>query len=459
MPVAQFATRAYDSVAPGLPETRAVNVYVSPTPAGPTKFALVQRWGLKQNTVIGSGPYRAMLQQPGLFLGDRFVISGSQLYRGAANIGTVSSSGVGRMACSDTQLGVVDGGKFWIYDGSSLVWVQNDKQADPLPFFIGVIFIAERFVLLCADGTFYWSDVDDGTQIDGLSFANAESSPDGAVDIAKLGEEFAILGGSTVEWWFITANGDAPFQRSANRTYARGCGAQGSVAQADNTIIFVGDDRIVYRSGLIPQPISTHGVEHRLALCEHLEQVTAFPPTFAGHPFYVLNIPGQGSFAYDFSTKEWAEWASYGRSTFRGAWGVTVNGVTSVGDDHTGILWTLDADTNADGDDPLERIATFFLPQPFGIGRLDNVTLMGSRGVGTLGESPEPAAELRVSVNGLGDWSEWRARPLGVQGARNTRTTWRGLGRIVGPGAFGQVRVTDPVNIAFAGIVWNEARP
>lgn len=459
MPVSPFATRAYDAVAPGLPETLAVNVYVSPTPAGPTKFSMVQRWGLKAAVVVGTGPVRGMLQQPGLFLGDRFVVSGSVLYRGASSLGVVSTSGVARMACSDVQLGVVDGGKFWIYDGSSLTWVENDKTGDPLPFFIGVIFIAQRFVLLCADGTFYWSDVDDGTQIDGLSFANAESSPDGAVDIVKLGEEFAIAGGSTVEWWFITGDPDAPFQRSANRTHARGCGAQGSVVQADNTVIFVGDDRIVYRSGMIPTPISTHGIEHRLSLCSDLAAATAFTVTFAGHPFYVLNIPGQGSFAYDFSTKEWAEWASYGRTTFRGAWGVMNQGVPVIGDAVSGQIWTLDADTCADGSDPLVRLASFFLPQPFGVARLDNVTLMGSRGVGVLGESPDPVAELRVSTNGVGDWGEWRERSLGAQGQRNTRATWRGLGRIVGPGAFGQVRVSDPVNVAFAGIVWNEQRP
>lgn len=455
MPLASFATRAYDSTSPGLPEQRAVNVFVSPTPAGPTKFALLQRWGLVLGATDSSGPIRGVLQQAGIFSGDRFAVSGSHLYRNGADLGAVGASGIARLDASNTQLGLVDGGKFYIYDGASLVWIQNDKTASPLPAFIGVIFLAERFVLLCANGTFYWSDVDDGTLIDALSFATAESSPDGAMEIAKLGDEFAILGGTSVEWWFITGASDAPYQRSSNRTYSRGCAAQGSVAQGDNGLVFVGDDRIVYRTGLQPQAISTHGLEQRLSNCSNVPGITSFQITFAGHPFYVLNIPGQGTFAYDFSTKEWSEWTSYGRTIFRCAWGVMYGGAAVMGDDTTGQVWTLLPGHNTDGVDQIERIGSVFIPQPFGVSALKNLTLVGAKGAGA-----DKQVSIRASNNGVSGWTAWIPKTISGTDAGNMKVRWMGgFGQITSPGAFIEIRTTDDIEIAYSGLIYNEARP
>ena len=75
--------------------------------------------------------------------------------------------------------------------------------------------------------------------------------------------------------------------------------------------------------------MSNHGIEAALKSCTSLSSATAFEAQVEGHAFLVVNVPGVTTFARSRRPKRpdgWAEWSSYGRTTFRGRCSVMSSG-------------------------------------------------------------------------------------------------------------------------------------
>jgi hypothetical protein len=208
-------------------------------------------------------------------------------------------------------------------------------------------------VLACEDGRFYWLEPGSDA-IDALNFATAESSPDGLVAARALGDEMFFFGRSTIEPWQLTGDPDAPFIRAGGRTVARGCLARDTVRRFDNSLLWVGDDAVVYRLGNVPQRISDHSIEERLR--KRSGAPSAMVLEYDGHKFYVLKIPGEGSFVYDPASPAngvWPEFKWAGGSPHVAA---AVDGEYLVGDEETGRIYTLDPESNSDNGAVMERV-------------------------------------------------------------------------------------------------------
>lgn len=451
----EFADLAYSRTEYGLAEARLVNCYVEATPAGPTKSARIQRPGLKRSYSVGAGPIWGLFQEDGVFGGDRFAVSGTGVYREGIFLGTVIPDGVARFASSKTQLVVVAGGLAYCYDGSTLAQITDPD----LPLVSDVIYLAGRFYYLQKDSDiWWWSALNDATSIDGLAFATAESAPDANIGGAILNDEVWFFGTTTIEPWYQTGDANQPLQRAQGRKFDRGCCAQQSIVRTDNTLFWVGDDRIAYRAAGVPRRISTHGIEGRLRRCATPSAISGWSASFDGHSFYGLNIPGEGSFAYDISTARWSEFASHGQATFRGRCSATTGGVIYFGDAEAGVVWSLDPESLTDDVDPIERVVSVFVPVQGVAARCDNILFVGSRGVG-LEDNSNPQIQARWSDDGGRTWSNWRAQSLGLVGQYHKKAIWRRLGRMGSPGRAFEFRVTDPVQVVFAGIGMNEAQP
>jgi hypothetical protein len=130
--------------------------------------------------------------------------------------------------------------------------------------------------------------LDDGRTIDGLDFANAESEPDELLDIAKMGDLFAMLGANSVETWTLTGDPDLPWTRVSQRTFGRGIfspGAKAEVADA-NTVYFVSSDGMVCKmAGDAPQRVSDSALEEDIKLAS---EVSVFGYQFEGKPYVVI---------------------------------------------------------------------------------------------------------------------------------------------------------------------------
>lgn len=388
-----FTPRAYGRSSMGLAEARLINLYAEKTPNGPGEFALFPRPALVSAYSLGSGPIRGVFSQPGVFSGALFVVSATTAYLSdGTNLGTIAGTDLVRWAASPTQLVCVANGLAYLYEGSTFTQITDPD----LPMVSDVFYLAGRFFYtVSGSDRFYFSEVRDAGNIDGLSFETAETLSDPNVGAAVLGDEGYFFGERTVEIWYATGDPDAPLQTSQGRQFDKGCASRDTIVKIDNAMHFLGHDRVVYRASGSPERVSGHGLEERLRRCTSIGSCTAFGATIDGHSLYVLNIPGQGSFCIDIESKEPSEWTAFGKTVFRGRCAVLKDGVNYVGDDTASTVWAMTPDVYLDGTDPVTFLGTAFAPNNSGKPiRCNNVVLQGARGVGLSG----PANANRVTA-------------------------------------------------------------
>lgn len=474
MPALNLAVQAYDRPSYSLPEARLVNMLVEPGDTSDTGKVWFQRGGLSSGTgsyTVGTGPIRGLLQPSPVAFTGVFTVSGGQLYRGATLIGaapnTLFPTLSARMACSDTQLVVVTDLAAYCDDAG----VYGPITDPDLPAnVIDVVILAGRFIYICPGQAFYWSDIGDATSIDGLAFASVESDPDALQGAIVVNDSIYFLGAKTIERWVPSSDPDAPYQRIVSGGYSRGCATITATVTFDNTFVWIGEDRIVYRAGNIPERISNTSIEEKLRAVADMSLITAYRLVQDGHVLYVLNIPDQETVVYDALSKTWSTWESYGRTTFRGRCADAFNDIFFgglngakflVGDDETGQVWLMDPDQSFDETTTaMTRVVSGVLKLPAGVQPLKNIMLQCVRGVGNFTDPGlDPQVEMRLSKDGGRTWGEWAARSLGKLGEYGKKAIWRGLGQVRSPGLGVEFRCTDSVKFTVEGAVINESTP
>jgi len=455
MPAIPLGLSAYKRA--DLPPVVLRNLYYEKTPANlEDQVVLLPRPLLKQFALVGDGPIRGLYRKGGVIGGRILALSGGNLYRveqiGQPGVGTATLigavNGTGRLS-AEGNIGTVvltAGQSAYSTNGTSLTAVtvpdgQSVTSIDTLNSY---------FLFSIANtGRFYWSAIG-GTTIDPLDYATAESQPDNLTALKVIGDELWLFGRLSIEVWQPTGDLDLPFQRIGGRIFEIGCTARDTVqklsADGVSTVCWVGTDRKVYRTAPNPVEISDHGIAERLrrAVPEGIYATTA---SWAGHDFYVLHIPSEGSFVYDLATGFWDEWTSYGRGLFRGAVAsLGPNTQPLLGDDELGIIYEMSTDVRTDNDDPVIFEWTGVLEVPGGPSRCNNVLLDVSTGM-----NPDPAEDPMVQLAWSGDrgetWSSWFPRPLGRQGQRTLRVMWSKLGLLRRPGRLFRWRTTEPVTV------------
>lgn len=442
------------------------NLYVEGQPAETGRPAARRpRPGLSELEEIGMGPIRAVVKD---HKGSRYVVAGTRVYKDGVQIGIIPGLSLVRWDKSADQLVMVAPDT----DIRTAYVVGDDVTAIAMPddnpvFDVG--FAAGRFIYLVdvADnpGQFRYSEVGDAADIGGLNFATAEAQPDALTAIAVLpGDYVLFFGATTTEWWGATTSTALPFSRIGGRQYNVGAAAQSSVVEFDNGLMWIGSaqsegqaegrtDLGVYETGAVAQKVSTHGIDAMLAQCEDIESCTAFAAYAEGHAWYVLNIPGVGTVAYDAAGPngaQWAEWSSLGRETFR----VQCADGGVYGDAVTGLLWTLDPDRYTDGDDVIQYVVSAYLSAT-SKGRMSVLELLCAKGVGGPGDAP--VIECRYSDRDNGSWSTWAPAAVGGQG-ENPRVVWRSQGLWGPPGRAYQFRCAEGVAFIPFGLMVNEPR-
>ena len=459
-----------------LPSTRTINAYVEPTEAGPTKAARISRPGLTPWNTVGLGPILRTYQNPGIFNGDPFFVSQGQFYRSTSLLGSVPFSNQPRMAATITQLALVVAGALYGYDGTTFAQVQFFDDQRLLPAFsTGVAVLTNIFVFPVAGTTeYFWSKAGDATSINALNFASATTTPDPIAEVCVLSDELYFLkqANGTEIWDYnpitdpTTGQITQPFQLSQGRTWIRGTPAQGSVVpKIDNAIIWVGDDLEVYRSGFVPEKISTPMIDDRLrAAKDTIGETTAFGLGIEGHWLYVMNLPGIGeSYAYDCATKLWAQWGTR-TDPFARPWHVHWRLCSGSGRDDlrqrctvqqpasTCWMWRATSTGRSRGRSLSRR-------RHLGAARhkrLNNVSLACVQGVGT--NTDNPLVYMRLSNDGGRTFTTWMQGNLGLAGQYTFKAVWRNLGVIQQPGVLMEFAVWADYPVTIEGGAWNIAR-
>lgn len=455
-----------------LPQTRLVNAYVEETPGGPHQQIRTRRPGLTPAFTLGAGPLLAVFQQPGLFNGDLFSISGGALYRNGSLVGQLAYSEAPQIAASLGQMAIVSGGALYIYDGTSLTpQVFFDDNVSLLPAFSGVSVLYSIFVYpQTGSDQFFFSEAGNAASISAANVSAAQTAPDSIVQSYVLAEEIYFFGQTSVEIWDynpqVNSAGQvtAPFALSQGRTYARGCAAQASVRKLDNALFWVGDDYTVYRTSQVPTRVSTSFIEDRLkAEGPFIASMTSWTANILGHVFYGINLPGIGeSYVYDCQTQEWARWGTLdGSNTDPGLWqGAVVAGQGNqifVGSYNDNRVFLLDSTNPSDDGSEIQVVVTGAIWIGDGVHKNTNISLHNVRGVATPG-TPDPVVEMRYSDDGGRTYTSWLAGSLGWQGSYRYKSTWRALGIVRQPGRIVEFKVSDPVNVTIEGCSANASR-
>lgn len=426
-----FGTQSYRHISLPLSAQRMVNCYLEPAPPHAKTFAaVIAACGVATLATVGAGPLRGALRKRG----QTFIVSGTELYRVAANgsstlLGTVGGTGRVFMCGDETNILVVvpatEAGYY--YNGTTVAQVTDPDW----PGAIWCDYIDGYFIIIAPDsGQFYITANRDPSSIDALDFASAERYPDDLVTGVVDKGEVILFGTESGEGFYNSGNADFPLTKIPSADFEIGCPYARAPRKTDNGICFPGHDGKVYRlNGYTPQVISTPVVEQAMARATDRDfrgLVWGEP----GHSFYALTC-ADFTFAFDFSTQLWWEPESYGVESWRREFILRAGEQWLVGDTESAAIGTLSPDTFTEFGTVLRAECT---SPPVGndneLFTHSKVELVFEQGVGlATGQGSDPMVMLQFSDDGGRTWSSEKWRPLGRIGEYKRRAIWRRGGK------------------------------
>ncbi len=359
-------------------------------------------------------------------------------------------------AADPSQLIIVDGTNGWIYDTTNGL-----RQILDIDFFSAdVVDFQDQYFILNRAGTGQWfiSNLNDGTAYLATDIATAEGDPDILVGLISNRRELWLFGAETTEVWYNSGDPDFPFNRFEGGFIERGCAAAFSIAEDDNSIFWLGEDRIFYRAdGYTPQRVSQHGIEEALRQYKVVEDACAFIYTMAGHKFYVITFPSEDvTWVYDITTSLWHERRSSGLGRWRVSNYVKAYGKHLVGDFEHGRVGELDLDTYAEWDDTMQGVAAgpvAHSDRKMISHRLFELDIESGVGL-TTGQGSDPLIQLSYSDDGGRNFSARKPyRSMGKIGAYQQRLRWHRMGSAYN--RIYQVIVSDPVKRSIIAVHLN----
>jgi len=387
-----------------------------------TDFAIMAIPGLALFKDIASAGVRGVHRM----INTLYAVVGSALYSvpesgAAVSLGTVGGTNPVRMVDNGRQIAIhggPTGQTAYVLDGTTLY-----TQPTNLPPVSDVGYLDGYFIWTLANSDqFMISALGDGLSYDPLDVATVEGAPDYLVGVMVDHREAQFHGTDTIEIWYNSGAADFPLQRQGNAFIERGSIDKNSIVKIDNSTMFVGDDRVVYRlDGYNPIRVSTHAIEYQIA---HAAWFRAFTYTQEGHKFYVLNTD-VGTFAYDAATGGWHERQSFGLNNYRVGCATTAYGQNILGDAYTGKLYVPSLDTYDENGSPIP--VTVELPTVENSRErmtLYALELYCETGVGNVAVA-DPQVIMQYSRDGGRTYSNEMWRSMGRVGEYQTRAVWR----------------------------------
>lgn len=397
-------------------------------------------------TLATTGGVRGILEVDGVAL----VVAGRSLFQvdsggSALLIGGIPSDGYVGMARNQRGTGVqtviVCDGIAWTAVGGSLT---RNTSLTFAP--IDVCVVNRSAIFATADGRMFRSEIDDGTTVDPLDVAEAESAPDGLSRVIDRGGDLIAIGGRSMEVWSDTGGEAFGFSRAHTvRMGALGPKAvtKGSIVTeqtVSDTVAWCATDQsgayagVVMLDGYSPRKISTRYVDETIGAVSDTSTIVATSWVVEGQGFFAFRLTDT-TLVYNTSTGAWHERQSrnaLGEAVvWRGSVAAVLGGRVLLGDHDNPKLYWLDPDTETEAGGAM--VMTCRTPPAHAFpGRLevDSLYLDVAPGVG-LASGPSadtnPMISLRVSRDGE-TWGSSRQKALGAQAQRATRVSWSRLG-------------------------------
>lgn len=442
MPVVPLGIGAYKRSSGFVPEVTLRNFYLEQDATGisPDKTLRIQRPGLSSYRTLPSS-IRGLNYRDST--GETFAVAGGYLYNADTNKGSIIGLDITPMVATPFSLFIAGGGTLYAYD-TSLATIALPDDAPAAGTVQDIDQLDGYALVLLPNGRFYWI-VPGASTIDPLNYATAESLPDGARAIRRLGDEFVIHGTQGAEIWQATGDPDAPFQRATGRGYEKGCLYRDTVVRFDNTLVWVTDQYEVCRASAVPQVISDPALSDRIRRATG--DCSAWSLPVDGHEFYVLRIPGEGTFAYDALTQSWCEYATYGESVWRPWVGIQHDGIILAGSSVDGKIYQVDPENATDDGLTIERIVSATVGLNAKPPRNDSVSI-------GVGGSADTTIRLRWK-DGQDEYPDYYDE-IDVRAPFDVAQLWR-LGQPEQPYRTLEISCVSPEKISLFGMIANDA--
>lgn len=406
--------------------------------------------GLVQLVNTTGGPGRGMIYMEDL---DKlYAVTPSSCYKITYSGGVATSTRIGTVPGTDTvqlsrnqkadpQVVVHSDAGDQIIESDALSFVTDTD----LPDTVSADYVSGYTVYGIEDRRFFISSLNSSKEIDALDFATFQQRAGKLLRVAERGGELIGFCSRHLEAWRDTGNTDFPFEPISFQP--RGLLAKNSVVFCDGTLMFLGDDGIIYRlSNYTPTRISTHHIERLIQTDIDQANIKAFTWSRGGHAF--ANFTGTDwSACFDAATQVWHTRQSYGQNIWRAQNSVQAWGKTLVQDRLSGKILYLDSNTYTEDSGTMiwgvDSPPLHVFPNG---GIVDALHLDIVTGQGTLsGQGSNPKLMLQTSTDGGNTFGAYRELELGITGKTSTRVTARRLGRFGDKGIVFRLRISDPV--------------
>ena len=320
--------------------------------------------------------------------------------------------------------------------------------------------------------TLYWSDTDDATTWNPLSYTQRSIAPDPWQAMTVDGKNLIwLIGEQTGEVWYYSGALDAPFAPVPGAVFRYGIAAPWSLTSMGDQVVWLsqnvsGNGIVVMTNGYTPERISTYAVEtaiNKYAATVGIADAEGYVYQDQGHVFYVLTFPAaNATWVFDMTTGLWHERGTWNSSTFAyeawpPRWHAFAFGTHLVGDRDTGIVSEMSVSLATEGDgthirrlrippplacaDRMQRmiVSRFELLLEPGTGNGDAIIKWDMQpqsyygdavyGTGRFGITTDGSATVRMrsSVNAK-TWGNLREASNGSLGEYDKRVTWYGCG-------------------------------
>lgn len=400
---------------------------------------LVRAPGIRTFTDTGEPEVRGAIVMGSML----FAVAGASLYSiSSGGVATeltgdaITGNGPVRIATNGTDIVITPGnGDGFSSDGSTVTqitdgtFIDADGGADPA-FLDGYLVFRRR-----GTAEFFNTGLNDVT-FNALDVATAEGAPDKLVGIIVNNRELILPGETSTERWYNAGNSPgSPFSRSPQGFYEIGCAASASLANQDNAVVMLANDKTIRRLGSVWERISHHGIESILQRMSQISDCIALPYTQEGHHFVAFTFGNAGrTLVIDLNTGEWHERESRINTVSIGRWRPScvtqAYGLQIVGDSQSGKLGILDPDTHEEWGEPQVVSWTY---QPVYADRLRashrhlEIGVASGQGLSS-GQGQDPLLTLHVSDDGGNTWRARPTRSLGRLGEYRKRVQYWNLG-------------------------------
>lgn len=391
--------------------------------------------GLTSTWDVSPDPCRLLYVAEGAF----FAIHGTTLRQLVGGVWTVRGTIPGALRCTASHNGREAGmqvrfnngqnGGGYVWDSAAQVLT---KITDPgYPGSVSDGYIDHYLTGVSPDGRFWFiSDLDDAMSYNTLDRMQGEASPDRMIAAQPLQFEVVAFSQTTTEFFANTGAATGTFQNK-RAVIDVGCAGRFTIQQIDNTLVWLGNDGIVYRiNGYQKERISTSPIEQAIAGLNWADAIS-YTHVDRGRVFYFLHFPDGHTWRYDCASRLWSRRESLGMPRWRVSHIVKWNGEFYAGSLFDGTIWKLDWDSVTEDGEPFVSYRRTQVvhnnANPF---HLEEVMALARCGAqpDDWPNDVDHELMLRYSKDGGYNWSGARRKSMGAVGEYQTRLMFQNFG-------------------------------